>query len=59
LVGNPEGKRLSRRHSLIWEHNIRMDLRDIEWEGVDWMHVGQVRDQWQTLLNTVIKLQVP
>jgi hypothetical protein len=27
-----------------WEDNIRMDLREIGWEGVDWMHLSQVRD---------------
>jgi hypothetical protein len=31
-----------------WEDNIRMDLREIGWEGVDWMHLAQDRDQWQT-----------
>jgi hypothetical protein len=34
-----------------------MDLREIGWEGVDWMHLAQDRDQWQALVNTVISLQ--
>jgi len=34
--------------------NIRMDRRDTEWKGVDWMHLAQDRDQWRTLLNTLI-----
>jgi hypothetical protein len=29
-----------------------MDLREIGWEGVDWMHLAQDRDKWQALLNT-------
>jgi len=29
-----------------WEDNIRMDLRNIGWEGVDWIHLAQDRDQW-------------
>jgi hypothetical protein len=38
---------------------IRMELREIEWEGVDWMHLAQDRDQWRTVVNTVMKLQFP
>jgi hypothetical protein len=34
-----------------WEDNIRMDPREIWWEGVDWMHLAQDRDQ---CLNTVM-----
>jgi len=44
LVTKPEGKTLGRpRHR--WEHNIRMDLREREWEGVDRMHLAQNRAQ--------------
>jgi hypothetical protein len=42
-----------------WEDNIRMDLEDIGWEGVDWMHLGEDRDHWQALVNTVMNLWVP
>jgi len=35
LGGNPEGKRLLRRHTRRWEDNIRLDLRETRWEGVD------------------------
>jgi hypothetical protein len=49
LVGNPERKRPPKRHKRICEDNIRVDLREIEWEGVDWMHLAQDRDQWRTL----------
>jgi hypothetical protein len=38
---------------------IRMDLREIGWKTVDWMHVVQYRDQCWTLVNTVMKLRVP
>jgi hypothetical protein len=37
-----------------WEDNIRMDLREIGWEGVDWMHLDKDRDQWRAVVNTVI-----
>jgi hypothetical protein len=45
LVGKPERERPSRRPKRRWEDNIRTDLREIGWEGVDWMHVAQYRDQ--------------
>jgi hypothetical protein len=31
-----------------------MELREIGWEGVDWMHLAQDRDQWRALVNTVM-----
>jgi hypothetical protein len=40
LVGKPEGKRPLGRARRSWEDNIRMDLREIEWQGVDWMHLA-------------------
>jgi hypothetical protein len=38
--------------SCRWEDNIRMDLREIGWEGVNWFHLPQDRYQWQILLNS-------
>jgi hypothetical protein len=40
LVGKPEGKRPRSR----WEDNIKMDLREIGFEGMDWIHLTQDRD---------------
>jgi len=40
LVGKPERKRPLRRPRRRWEDNIRMDLREIVWEFVDWIHLG-------------------
>jgi hypothetical protein len=39
--------------------NIKMDLRDIGWDGVDWIDMAQDRDQWRALVNTVLNLRVP
>jgi hypothetical protein len=36
-----------------------MDLREIGWDGMDWTHLFQDRYQWQALVNTIMKLQVP
>jgi hypothetical protein len=38
---------------------IRMYLRETEWEVVNWIHLAQDRDQWRTLMNTVMNLRVP
>jgi hypothetical protein len=45
LVGKPEGKRRLGRERRRWADNIRMDLREIGWDGVDWMDMAQDRDQ--------------
>jgi len=36
-----------------------MDLREIWWEGADWIHLTQNRDQWKALVNTIMNLWVP
>jgi hypothetical protein len=40
-------------------NNINIDLRDIEWDGMDWIDLAQDRDQWRALVNTVMNLWVP
>jgi hypothetical protein len=59
LVGKPEGKRPVRRTRCRWEDNIRMDLREIEWKGVDWIHLAQDRYQWQAPVNMIMNLWAP
>jgi hypothetical protein len=59
LVGNPEGKRSLRRPRHRWKDNIRMDLKKLGLEVADSMHLAQVRDWWQTLVNVVLNLWVP
>jgi hypothetical protein len=59
LVGKPEGRRPLGRQRLRWVDNIKMDLREIGWNGVDWVDLAQDRDLWRALLNTVMKLRVP
>jgi hypothetical protein len=54
MVGKPEGKRPRHRR----EDSIRMDLREIEWEGIEWIHLAQDRDQKWGLMNTVTNLPV-
>jgi hypothetical protein len=59
LVGKPGGKRPLGIPRCRWKCNIRIDLREMGWEGVDWIHVYQDNDQWQALVNTVMNLRVP
>jgi hypothetical protein len=39
--------------------NIKMDLRQIGWDGVDWIDMAQNRDQWRAIVNTVLSHRVP
>jgi hypothetical protein len=41
-----------------WVYNIKMDLRDLGWGGVDWIDLVQDRDQWTIVVNMVISIQV-
>jgi hypothetical protein len=59
LVGKPEGTRPLGRPRRRWLGNIEMDLREIEWDGVDWNDTAQDRDQWRALVNTLLNLRVP
>jgi hypothetical protein len=36
-------------------NNKKMDLREIGWDGVDWIDMSQDRDQWRALANTVME----
>jgi hypothetical protein len=58
-VGKPEGKRPLGRQRRRWLDNIKMDLREIGWDGVDWMDMAQDSDQWTALVNTVLNLRDP
>jgi hypothetical protein len=58
-VGNPEGKKPLERPRSRWVDNIKMYLREIGWDGMDWIDLAQDRDQWRALVNTVMNLRVP
>jgi hypothetical protein len=57
-VGEPEGKRPLGRPRRRWVDNIKMDLRGMDWDGMDWIELAQDRDQWRVLVNTVMNLRV-
>jgi hypothetical protein len=54
-VGKPEGKRPLERQRRAWVDNIKMDLGEIGWGGVDWTGLSHVRDKWRTLVDGVMK----
>jgi hypothetical protein len=59
LVGRPEGKRplgIPRRR---WEDNIKLYLREIGIDGVNWIRLAQDRVQWRAFVNTLTNLRVP
>jgi hypothetical protein len=59
LLGKPEGKRLLGTPRRRWVYNIKMDLREIGWDGMYWIDLAQDRDQWRALAITVMNLRVP
>jgi hypothetical protein len=59
LVARPEDKRPLGRRRSRWEDNIKMDLREIEIDGTDWIQLAQDRVQWRACVNTVMNLRIP
>jgi hypothetical protein len=59
LVGKPEGNRPLGRPRCRWVDNIKIDIRGIVWDGMDWIDLAQDRDQWKDLVDTVMNLRVP
>jgi hypothetical protein len=58
LVRKSEGKRPFSRPMHRWEGNIRMDLKEIGWEGMDWVQLAQNKNKWQVVVNMVMNLRV-
>jgi hypothetical protein len=59
LVEKPEGKRPLGRRRRRWVNNVNMDLRELGWDGMDWIDLAQDRNQRRALVNTVMKFRVP
>jgi hypothetical protein len=58
LVGKSEGERPLGRPRYRSEDNIKMDLKEIGLEGMDWIHLAKDRERWQGLVTTQMKLKV-
>jgi hypothetical protein len=58
LVGKPEGKRPLGKPSHRWEDNIRIDLQEVGYGGMDWFGLAHDRDRWRAVVNVVMNLRV-
>jgi hypothetical protein len=58
LVGKPEGKRPLEIPRRRLEDGIKMDLEEIGWGDVEWIHLAQDRDYWRAVVNAVMNLWV-
>jgi hypothetical protein len=56
--GKPEGKRPLGRPRRRWVDDIRIDLKGIDWNGMDWIDLAQDRDHWRALVKTVMNILV-
>jgi hypothetical protein len=56
--GKARRKETTGRPRHRWEDGIRMDLREIGWGSVEWIHLAHDRDWWWAVVNTVMKLWV-
>ena len=54
-----KGNRQRGRPRHRWEDNIKMDLHEVGWGGMDWIDLVENRDRWRTPINAVMNLQVP
>ena len=55
----PEGRRPLGRPRPRWEDNIKMDLQEMGYGGMDWIDLAQDRDRWRALVTAVMNLRVP
>jgi hypothetical protein len=58
-VGKSEGKRPLGIPRRWWVDNIKTDLLEIVWGGVDWIGLAQDRDKWRALVSVIMNLWVP
>jgi hypothetical protein len=58
LVGRSGGKRPLGRPRRRWEDNIKMDLQEVGYGGMDWIELAQDRDRWRAFVNKVMNLRV-
>jgi hypothetical protein len=59
LVGKPEGKRPLGRPRRRWVDDIKMDLSELGWNGMDWIDLAEDREKWRALVNMLVNLRVP
>ena len=58
-MGKREGRRPLGRRGRRWEDNIKMDLKEARYVGMDWTELAEDRVRWQALVNALRNLRVP
>jgi hypothetical protein len=59
LVGKFERKSPLGGPKHKWKGNSEMDLKEIVWKGIDWIHLVDDMDQWQGLVKKIMKILIP
>jgi hypothetical protein len=54
-----EGKRPLVKPRCRWKDNIKTDIQEVRWGGMDWITVAQGKDNWRALVNALMNLRVP
>lgn len=57
LVGKSDTKKSLEKPRHTWENNVKIDLKETWCDNVDWIHLGQVRDIWRDIVNTVMNFR--
>jgi hypothetical protein len=58
-VGKPERKRSLGRQRRRWVNDIKMDIKETQRGGMDWIDLAQDKDKWRALVSTVMNLRIP
>jgi hypothetical protein len=59
LAGKSAGNRPIRRPRRSWVDNIKMNLKEIGWGGMNWIDIVEDREKWRALVNRVMNFRVP
>jgi hypothetical protein len=59
LVVKPEVKRPLGRSKLRWVGNIKMELQEVGWRGMNWIDLAWDRVRWLALVDAIMSLRVP
>jgi len=57
--GAVEGKRPFGKPRRRWDDNIKMDLQEVGYGGVNWIELAPDRDRWRAFVNAVMNLPIP
>ena len=58
-MGKPEKEGPLGRSTRRWEDNIKRNLQEVEWNGLEWIDLAQDRDRRRAVVNAIMNLRVP